>query len=444
MAPTQSKNYYKQLGELESKNRLRRMYLLNEPAFKKYQEELDQETHLSDLDKEVRKVLRSKAPPYKKWLQYRDAFERYTDYKKMLIESKANADDESVKKLSALEGKLKQLQTQLEENPKPYASKSVDTSTNDLPTENERKEETELSKTGESEDIFQNAMSDESPNISVDSLQGANILNNSGDIKELFDNDVVAGRTPDERIEHLPSKAKNKLLVDGKLPTNMMAVTKYDTNGEPYKEMINAMKARISKHGTLHARDAKGDIVTIENLDPFDTGKIRSFLLQKHEEIDKAIEDTGTRTEKPYKIKKANDDYSYLQSGRVNTVVPTFLIDEVIKLIESGKLPTEGIEDFIQFAFDRKKGELRNQLSDNSFFRSFATDDTEKTTMENQNFKPDRSDVSTPMRKPKTKKRKAADVSHLKQETITKYAKVVKHTPQQGKGQNQKLRWARI
>lgn len=60
MAAKLSKSSSKELARQNEKNKLQRMYLLNEPAFKKYKEELDSERYLTSLDRELKKILGEK------------------------------------------------------------------------------------------------------------------------------------------------------------------------------------------------------------------------------------------------------------------------------------------------------------------------------------------------------------------------------------------------
>lgn len=87
---------------------LRKMFLLTEPAFKKYKEEIGDERYISNLDKEMKNVLRSKTPKYKKWIQYSRLLHRYLDFKSFLNESKTANDDIAIDRFKRLADRINQ------------------------------------------------------------------------------------------------------------------------------------------------------------------------------------------------------------------------------------------------------------------------------------------------------------------------------------------------
>lgn len=108
-------------------NELRKMFLLNEPAYKKLRDQLENEKYLSDMDKSLKKVLYDKKiPAYKKWLIYRDILSRYLNYHKFLDESRAFEDKMSTEKLLQMERTINGLKSILNNKPTEIAS------TNDL------------------------------------------------------------------------------------------------------------------------------------------------------------------------------------------------------------------------------------------------------------------------------------------------------------------------
>lgn len=92
---------------------LQKMYIFNEPAFRKVQHEIDNEKYLSELDQELKKVLYDrKSPRYKKWLQYRQLLSQYFNFRNFMNESKTNDDEISIKQLQ-LEQRIQELENQL-------------------------------------------------------------------------------------------------------------------------------------------------------------------------------------------------------------------------------------------------------------------------------------------------------------------------------------------
>lgn len=111
-----------------NQNGLQKMYIFNEPAFRKVRHEIDNEKYLSDLDKELKQVLYDrKTPKYRKWLQYKEILTQYFNFRNFMNESQTNEDEMSTRQLN-LEQRIQELENQLKanENIQPQSSTELE------------------------------------------------------------------------------------------------------------------------------------------------------------------------------------------------------------------------------------------------------------------------------------------------------------------------------
>lgn len=445
-----SKKYTDMLSKRD--NKLRQMFLLTEPAFKKYKEQLDNDKYLSLLDKEMKKIMSDrKTPVYKKWLKYNDAFVRFADFKKMLAESKEHNDMENVRRISELEKELKKIQS----NNVKKGDKDVQTSLNDsnesislIPMDSSLDDSKASEKTEFKTDYYENELEMSSPE-----------KDDSNEAHQLFDDKMISKKSPMQRIMNLPTYLSDKCLIDGKKNIQMNIAHMADLNDsqESYQP-INVMSARILRAGDEHlivGEDPVGNPVEIPHPLDADLQKIRNALITEHTRINSVIEkykkQKGVQSPQ-YNIEKTDRGRTALRyKNKHDYVFPTEILDDVIKIMEKNpKLTPKKLEERINKLKVKLLQEKRQNEHNSTFHNIEYVPDTllELSKLTNKRLQLVKKGVrhsSTPKRpssldKPKSKKL----TDRFNQTTLDDFnMKKVKKIPEQ-KGEGKKRRWQKI
>lgn len=388
MAAKLSKSSSKELARQNEKNKLQRMYLLNEPAFKKYKEELDSERYLTSLDRELKKILGEKTPSYKKWLKYKDALIRYTDFKRMLTESKANEDVENVRKLSALENNIKKLQSKI--NQKDFAElseKTVQSRIESLPPIIRRK------------------------------------LTNDGRVSTHYLTITIPNKNDEEEMGEsiVVDVKKTKILKDG-------TVSIPDPEGNPIHIPNISPNDKIKLRNALMTEHHKIDMAIEEyNQLPINRIKFRHYQIENDGKKKKRIKYKG-----------------------IYESIPNALLDEVIKLADTNDLSGPEMKRVLNQMKESYVGEKDENRKSQSFLASFtqsnANDSSLLKTMRSFS-KPD-----TPRKTPRSKETGKRLRDSFNQTTIDDYRyKKLKSIPENNmlntsklEGRGRKRKWQKI
>lgn len=437
-----------------SDNQLRKMFLLSEPAFKKYKEDLENEKYLSILDKEMKSILNDrKTPPYKKWLRYNDAFLRFSNFKNLLSESKKYHDMENTRKLTELEKQIKMLQKYSNKNDSILDSTKL--SKYDVSDESiiQPEEDSYINKTlgKKSQDISpEDTMYSFTPDEESEESK-----EDSGEIQRAFDNDVLETNSPLERISNMQPELVDEMKVNGKIPTMFLAITYIDEMDEEQRVSINVMNTRITKNGVILTQDADHNRIGYHNVLTHDLDKVRNALVLQHNKIDNIIEKYHSKKVqnipiRRYKLKDKNEKETFIQLKGQFYTVPNAILDQVTKVLDTENLSPSKIKIRIDKLKKNYITDKRRAEHSQSFFSPFnqTTDDLNISSLpSNKTFRPKlsagstprKTKTSTPARRTLTKPR-----TTLLQSTLDNYnyKKTKNILNQDGKGVRQK--WEKI
>lgn len=411
---------------------LQKMFLLTEPAFKKYKQEQDNEKFMNNMDKDMKRILYDKkAPLYRKWLEYSRLLHRYLDFKKFLDDSNGANDAEAVEKFVQMENRMKNSST----NTTPRKTSNVSTHMSPLKSiispANEPKQlfaeshhDSDIS-IGK-EDLFENTSAEsfqstpdptafyttapqeklrerlndtilpfEKLNASYatsslmsaskaakaariqkkqeKSLQNISHLDDSGEIERHYDNTIIAKQTLRQRLDALPPKVQAKFFINGKYPTRLFSIDYIDTKTEIEHILdVNGWDASIVSNKNLRVYEPDHGFVTYHDIQPYSLATLRQFLVNKHREIDEALESynnssnpTAIVARKKYSVSNLeNDKDSKIIRYKKDTfvTVPSVILDQVIEAINKVNLTSDEFKSVVkQMKAEYKSAQAQNQ-----------------------------------------------------------------------------------
>lgn len=387
------------------KDALQKMFLLTEPAFKSIKEHFDSEQFLSNLDKDLKKVLYKNLPSYKKWLIYKDLIIKYAALKKFLSESKAYKDDESTRKLHKLEKRilnLEALKTEQEQNvisnglkPKdkekssvqnePFEQPNILNSTalhDEITNHDEEFFETSPNESNQYENGSQNEL-EHVENVSPEKEQKriehmdedtGQILeygppkvvfhNEEERLQKQVEDDWISEKTPYTRIHELPRKVReNQFSHLPKITWSINNLVEREIGGELFRDVesvtINPMMAVIAKDGSVKVQ-MKDGWFNFPTVLQDDYRRLRDYLVEIHRKINDATEEydkenpakkiQGAR----YKFRDHTEGKKMLSYKDLIVTVPDEIVDDVKEWIEIAKLTPKKLKKKI----DERKRKL--------------------------------------------------------------------------------------
>lgn len=295
------------------KDTLQRMYLLTDPAYRKIKETIDGETHLSNLDKQLKSILyNKKLPPYKKWLQYHNLLVNVNIFKRMLEESKRAEDTESMDKLSKLEQRIREL----EENKPEMNNDSInimESTRIEPPIYTEQLFENETADSSEHYSANNSSIHDDLQNVSVErSTESIVAVDEHGDeivweppkfvfqsqedeMQKLLDDKLISDLTVYDKIQTLSNNIRTRIFPTGEPPPHTMMVnvigdhdrsdSKHELNQitvDPRFLILaadkNFFKLKTVKKGWIHLLMLADDYK-----------RVRNYLVQTHQKIADAV-----------------------------------------------------------------------------------------------------------------------------------------------------------
>lgn len=491
---TSNNNDKKYTEQLKNREKLRRMFLLTEPAFKKVKQELDNEKYLSVLEKEMKKIMMNRQlPMYKKWLQYNNAFIRFADFKKLLAESRHHKDMVGVRQISKLEKQLKAIQEHVDNEKKitqrieEFRKKRHEQFENQIENENDKSlsiiEPISNEKNDDDDEKSVKSLEkDTSDRIFTNSFDNTEQIyetpNASDEIFREFDNEKLEGKTIYDRFVKLSTNIARKVWRDAKPQSAIFNITYRDKKGDEHVASVDAIRTRMIDDGNvILTEDADGKRNYYYDIEEDDLSKLRNYLLTEHRKIDKEIEkDLEENPPKQipirrYKVKDKDENTAWISFRNQAVSVPKAILSETLKYINDNHLKKSDLEvkKHIEsmkknYSFDENRRHANRTLFDpNKTSTIVNVDDGNQTLLKPMiNMKAKVS--STPKVRKSTKTLKtiatsdagastSADTSllkrkSLKQSTMKNFAKVMKSPPKQQQQQSGKgmkiIKWKKI
>lgn len=418
-----------------NKDALQKMYLLTEPAFKTVKEHLENDKHLSELDKDMKSILYDrKSPNRTKLLRYLQALTRYTGFKRHLNENKINNE-------KTQENEVEKLMKSVEHSqiPKKFQSKEIQTDKELKTPKKVQSREIQTDKEKSKSNIIDDSLNE--MNTSIVPLQNEEIIETSNNLNESevidqnkddsiiqqqIDDHILAKSTIREKLDKNPAVSRIFLLQNGdylnRTPIIQLEPESSDDDEEDEKliKTVSLIDSKI-KNGRLITKTKEGTIdVPLEKIRSGLT-TLRSNMLHYNDKIDEHMEEmekqdpqSSQHIKTYHVVENAFNPNETIVKYKDQTIsVPNEIFAQMKKKMENKSLyrntPLRTIYAQVLDKVKRKRSSENNESMESTFFN------------------PNKTMHSTPIAKKTAKKLFASKA--MRQELVDDHFRKIKDSP---------------
>lgn len=483
----------KHLKASNQPNQLQKMYLLTEPAFRRYKQEVDEEKYLSSLDREMKKVLRQKTHNYKKWIMYSNLLRRYFDFKKFMDETKQQNDTLAATNFMKLAEKSKQLAAEranvrvstpqkqhsivdLTTGPPSVLKKSLTPPLNSSTPKALTPALPNITPLSESNlnSVRKQLFSDLPQPAVEDVLETSSILNDSDEIsgnfmlnaenssllgsdtsdtrQKHFEDIVLTKETLRRRLEALPPLVKQKFLTNNIFPVSSFKIEYVDpVTEEEVSHKINSLDVVILGPNKFKKLSQNGGYRTYEVPNETALHALRAYLVGMHDQIDQALEGyqqlpANEVNIRPYSVveHKTDKDKSVVRYKRKFVSVPKVLLPEIFDYLNEVDLTPEEFKAYVHQKVDKYNSDhVGNQKRISKTNTSQAVNQTLTRPIDllpsMATFNQQAAQLTSTPETTKSRKR-----ANLHNTSLTDYYKKIKNASIGNTSQAEKMEWERI
>lgn len=329
--------------------RMQKMYLLKEPAFRKWIAEHEDEKNMLNIDRQMKKIMKLKnISSLRKWLIYTNFLSKYMAIirakRKNNGESKKSDEKETAAENSIDEmGEIKRPVNRIRHlqginiDPVERIDQFTENPVNDL--------EEKLFQTHADDIDISNFIDLTLPDHTMRTVDDASFLRtipNDEEIQEQIEqekeieNEILRTQTIKEHLARAPKRVRDNFPIN-KQPARQIELK----DGETI--ILNLDRMKISKDGEIMAEDMDRAYVVLDNdeVDNETFKRLKKYLVEKHNLIDQLIDENEGNSgisflkSPEYKLKENSDSTTDISWRGQKRTVDSKYVDDILKQLDS-------------------------------------------------------------------------------------------------------------